>query len=189
MFEPRMMNDLLSLCHVPRWVIVPRLREQTVAEHSFRVAIITMELGVRLDITTSKITVLWALIHDGGECRSGDVPNGFKDEALRDRDSEMTPWMKNYDPYIMAVDKALVKLADKIETATWIMANKPPSSNHAHYVATRMWDEVRDFCQAAAPVLGYGPDKLREIVEELMLAIHHEVGRATIDPAASPVLR
>lgn len=118
--------DLLRLADVPRWVIVPMKRRQSVAEHSFRVAVIAGELaaywmgkkGPGVEV------VMAAIVHDADEAYTGDVPGNLKRNyptlkenleriAIRERGSPIP----SYTPEAAAV----VKLADVVETVTYLM--------------------------------------------------------------------
>jgi 5'-deoxynucleotidase YfbR-like HD superfamily hydrolase len=96
----------LNLSYVPRWVIVPMTRPQSVAEHSWRVAAIAMELGERLSPTSlfSCSLVRLAVEHDMQEALTGDLPSSAK---------PVSPAPS--DPY-----ELIVKVADIIETRTWL---------------------------------------------------------------------
>lgn len=84
---------LLNLCHVPRWSIVPVIRPQSVAEHTFRVAVIANALTTRAVKSLVRIKKVWegnkydhqitgliddvtayALTHDMAEGFTGDIP-------------------------------------------------------------------------------------------------------------------
>lgn len=175
--DPRVMNDLLSLSHVPRWVIVPRLKDQSVADHSYRVAIITMELCSRLELKIHASTLIWALVHDAGECRSGDISGVFKTDEMRTRDLEMTPWVKGFHAATSSAELLLVKLADHIETCTWIAMNLFPHSAHAHHASTRTREKCLEFAGRVAEAFGWGPEKFQMMVVELMHDILGETGR------------
>lgn len=132
------MNDALSLSNVPRWAVVRTLRPQTVADHSFRVAIIAKKIidlipidayNEQLRMVDSFRLVWWSLIHDISESVTGDIPSHAK--ALMG--------IQGFAPVIMvdigvnSVERSIVKLADTIEAFTWLSANK--TGAHADRVA------------------------------------------------------
>lgn len=139
-------QDLLRLCHVPRWVIVPHSRSQSVAEHSFRVAAIVGELlltgvaRVEVDDQVLHRMMAAALFHDQEEAQTGDIPSTFKAKypAMFNRTIvEMVPMSPH--------ERAVLKLADLMETYTYICAyggsgRFDPSEAQA---STRVW------CQGA----------------------------------------
>lgn len=75
-------RQLRRLAFVPRWVIFPTNRRQSVAEHSFHVSTITLwlmqfhpyrdEAGFVLDALT------YAIVHDAEESITGDTPSPSK---------------------------------------------------------------------------------------------------------------
>lgn len=117
-------NDLLALSHVPRWSIVPRYREQSVGDHTFRVLVIATELAVRLGWTLSQGAMLTILHHDADESRSGDIPASLKDKytlvETAAGDYEMCPWLRGWEVELSATECSLIKIADQIEALTWI---------------------------------------------------------------------
>lgn len=120
-------SDLLCLADVHRWNVVKTLRQQSVAEHSFAVAVIAKEICIRLGQVDDAFVsdVLWqSLTHDRPEILTGDIDGKFK---------------RDYPEVKVAVDKAekqafgrgfmvdsptvsaVVKLADRIEGLSWII--------------------------------------------------------------------
>ena len=126
-------TDALSLSHVPRWVVVPMLRTQTVAEHSFNVAMIAQELMSRNPAITShhvddemgtaplvrRENVIWhALTHDIDECVTGDIPGIAKQHMRAKRDiPDLVPDRPSIGVTLPEIQ--LVKLADIIESYTY----------------------------------------------------------------------
>ena len=104
------LKDRLTLSYVPRWTIVPMMRQQSVADHSFRVAMITIELMAiaygelgfvpHLDFGA---VLHAALLHDEREAITGDIPAPRK------------PVEVPHD-----VCGLIVKAADIVETRTWL---------------------------------------------------------------------
>lgn len=78
--------ELLRLSHVKRWGIVNTARVQSVAEHSFNVALIVLAIARKAWpgpeappnnlMATTLMTV--ALLHDAEEVRTGDAPTPYK---------------------------------------------------------------------------------------------------------------
>ena len=77
-------SEQLRACHVRRWHIVQTSREQTLAEHSFGVAVIAGSVAARIRWPgllhdSNQLRLLqWALSHDIIEVRTGDIPPPFK---------------------------------------------------------------------------------------------------------------
>lgn len=123
------MRDLLRLRYVPRWSVVNCNRSQSVAEHSFGVAVIAMEICRFINNNSPFIVhageiMRWALVHDGPECFTGDVPNPFKravaDEKWQALVDEACPWYSQEIPGHPEVS-TVVALADTIEAMLWAM--------------------------------------------------------------------
>lgn len=96
---------ILHQSYVDRWHIAPMHREQTVADHAYRVTIIAVELAHVLGWTMDDLITIthMALLHDADEVMTGDVPGPSK--------SDQWPVLDDFH--------ALVKVADAIETGTW----------------------------------------------------------------------
>lgn len=120
-----MLREALKLSHVPRWGIIDKFKEQSVADHSYRVAIIAMELGEWLEEKGVK-QLDWvrlykeALLHDLHEHRSGDIPSNFK-AHLRERVG-LSMYRRLFPSVFTdhAYESAVVKIADLVESITWI---------------------------------------------------------------------
>lgn len=75
--------QLLKATDVKRWTIVPVTREQTVAEHSYRVWALALSLYDAM-VTTNHNSFeresvgFWALTHDADEIWTGDIPSSVK---------------------------------------------------------------------------------------------------------------
>lgn len=115
-----LITDYLALGHVPRWSIVRIDRPQSVAEHSFNVAGIVRELHERLQLDSAKYRldrcVHWALYHDVDESITGDIPGNAKGKMV-----EVKLDIVSVIPLTITRDEYnLVKLADRIESYTWI---------------------------------------------------------------------
>lgn len=81
------LTEKLRSGHVRRWHIVAVAREQTIADHMYRVGVIAEEILKRLGMFdwNSNLTLnvmRWAAIHDRHEFRLGDLPTPGK-EAIR----------------------------------------------------------------------------------------------------------
>lgn len=80
MFE----RDYRDLAFVPRWAIAPTINNQSVAEHSFFVAVYAENIlrfysSLGYDIDDFKYeTMLHAVLHDRTECYISDIPGPVK---------------------------------------------------------------------------------------------------------------
>ncbi len=72
-------QDIYRAHHVDRWQIVNVSRTQSLAEHSFNVAMIAREIAVRIGLTSHLADITeWALIHDLPEIATGDIASPLK---------------------------------------------------------------------------------------------------------------
>lgn len=118
--------DLLGLADTKRWTVIKTLRNQSVAEHSFNVAIIAWELASRLEVSPQLLrqVLIWALIHDAPETYTGDVDGRAKRDfpilknSLTIVEHAKFEWYSNESP--APVVRVIVKVADTIEAITFI---------------------------------------------------------------------
>lgn len=117
------LTDALALSHVPRWAIVRHSRLQSVADHSYRVAIIARELVRRLNwenregLDVSRLVWL-ALVHDLDESLTGDIPAPAKKEM-----DPLRPYLVTDVPGLhgaTSIEIQVLRLADYIEAFTFI---------------------------------------------------------------------
>ena len=117
------------LAHVPRWAVVPHIRSQSVAEHSFYVTLYADKLCKMLgwdDLNTS-MAVSYALRHDMLEVFTGDIPSPAK-RILTSNDTVNA--FNNHFVKSMPADyeagiptgkiHEVVKLADKLDEFFWL---------------------------------------------------------------------
>src|SRR5690606_20843295 len=74
---PLHLTDALRASDVVRWQIVRVLKGQSVAEHSFNVALIALELADRLKVDRGEV-LHYAILHDLPEVLTGDIPTPTK---------------------------------------------------------------------------------------------------------------
>lgn len=117
------MRDVRRLSHVKRWAIVPKIKEQSVAEHSYYVALYTLKICQILEKSAefSLKAVEYALQHDAGEAFTGDIPSPLKDivVGIDKAESDMRSWMGLNAPVADDV-VAVVHLADKLDALLWL---------------------------------------------------------------------
>lgn len=72
-------QDIYRAHHVDRWQIVNVSRTQSLAEHSFNVAMLAREIATRMKMLSIVADVVdWALIHDLPEIATGDIASPLK---------------------------------------------------------------------------------------------------------------
>lgn len=117
-------HEKLRLHSIPRWTMVNVSRPQNVAEHTYGVTIIALEIAKKLRMYEREEEILWlAIHHDMLEVLTGDVPSPTK-MRVSDAWIEME---KTLDPEMYRISKggapeirAVVKLADFIESMWYL---------------------------------------------------------------------
>jgi 5'-deoxynucleotidase len=130
--------EQLRACHVRRWHIVQTSREQTLAEHSFAVAVIAGSLAAAMRYKglmhhSLQLKLLQhALAHDLIEVRTGDMPTPFKrvlekaggvgivEKAEDLVDSDHSGAMRTVEGTEI---ETIVKLADMVEAIYFLQDN------------------------------------------------------------------
>ena len=118
--------NVRNLAWVPRWVIMKRNRTQSVAEHSFFVALYSIDVAkiVELGVEFYPNLLQYALTHDMEEMITGDLPAPYK-HALP---STAAPWIvrtwEALEAPISLVDndvvRQIVKTADLIDSFLYL---------------------------------------------------------------------
>jgi len=121
----------MALGNVRRWHMVRPLHEQTVADHSARVALLARHLAPGdLHVIERAQLLELALVHDAHETRFGDIPGPAKDEMMK-HEIDIDGWCRwafwNGDPYDRVTDRVrhLVEVADHLEGALFAQRNFP----------------------------------------------------------------
>jgi 5'-deoxynucleotidase YfbR-like HD superfamily hydrolase len=166
---------------VPRWVILPTIQKQSVAEHCFnveriatRIALEWFEFGDEIGAKMGAISQ-WALHHDDDEALTGDIPSTAKgyitiDPKLAETNGITTLAKKAYhtnDPEV----KHIVKLADLMESY-WFLAREFQMGNkyievHRHEVFGRVQDYAHE----------HFDDKIAEHARQWMIRVRTEVSQ------------
>lgn len=119
------LTQKLRSSHVMRWHMVRTARQQSVAEHSYRVYLIVQEIAGEMELDSYEIAESLALWHDLPEVVLGDVPTPTKrliggmgeEEAAADQNySDLMDTVDEYCPEIFA----LVKMADLAESIDFL---------------------------------------------------------------------
>jgi len=115
--------DSLRASYVKRWILVNTSREQSVAEHSFNVAMIVRHMchSMGMGGHESAILIELALAHDLDEVITGDIPTVTKDR-YRKMGFEPNDLTAGWDIEPSdGRDKAMIKIADIMEARVWII--------------------------------------------------------------------
>ena len=109
---PREFLDILHVAErlkdTPRHCTTTKRRTESVAEHSWRISLMEADMDK---------VVRMCLIHDLGECFTGDIPTFVKTDADRDvEDSLLGRWVRSLPPEVSAELTALFREMDAQET-------------------------------------------------------------------------
>lgn len=177
--------DMLALTTVNRWAIVDMLRPQSVAEHSYRVWVLTQDLyeimfPVEHNTFEYHGAQWWALTHDAEEVFTGDLPttvklileqlspgitHKLKEAVLRDRLPVILSRMRGIDGTFPAY---LVKIAETVE-ATLYLREYCVNANRRIEVENTLIQTLNDYLLAGSSKYRSLPwDKAKEWCRDLL---------------------
>lgn len=158
-------DKLMDVCYVARWSMVGTHMQQSVAEHSFNVAMLAMEIRKRMYNTShysEQEVCYFALIHDIREAYTGDIPTptkirmkaaGFDPDDVADAPDELP-----CPPHIASI----IKAADLIECHIFISAHGAGGRGRA--VAAEVEERLGDALAGASPDLARAARETLEYV-------------------------
>jgi len=116
------LEGMMRLSIVPRWTIVPMNRHQSVAEHSFRVAVIALEIAEAEELEEVAAIVKLALIHDAAECFTSDLPTPVKGmiKNLSSIEQKSCPWVLEEAVAQPVYNHQIVGMADALEAYAFL---------------------------------------------------------------------
>lgn len=118
-FTSLSLADIGRTQHVKRWHIVDMIKDQSVAEHSYMVAMIAANIAHKTGysdlIQNQAITM--ALIHDATEGITGDVPSPVKGwvSGYSELEKKLDPCGTDFRDAAQQLVHRIVKMADLIE--------------------------------------------------------------------------
>lgn len=145
-----LVQDLRRLRFVPRWVIVPTITQQNVAEHSFHVAWIMVWLCDRIGYPLNVAMLKEALVHDHDEAYTGDIPSTAKKISIGPVGS----------------DKCVLKIADCLEAALFIQEEINMGNKSLNDILQDIYDKGETWVTGLGAMTGRN-DKFRVIFDEL----------------------
>lgn len=144
-YDPNRMNDCLALSHVPRWSIVPHIKAQSVADHTFRVLVIARELFAHMQLPMTLDDMIEILVHDAPESRSADIPTPYKrfikekhGVDLGGTGSGVCTWLQDHP--VAPSTRNILDAADLIEAYTFIFLNG--MTVHGRFVANSLKSRI-----------------------------------------------
>jgi putative hydrolase of HD superfamily len=117
-------REYLEILHVaerlkdtPRHCTTTKRRTESVAEHSWRISLMAFLLKHEFEDVDINKVVDMCLIHDLGECFTGDIPTFIKTDSDREvEDSLLNQWVKSLPEELSGEIAALYKEMDAQET-------------------------------------------------------------------------
>jgi 5'-deoxynucleotidase YfbR-like HD superfamily hydrolase len=138
-----MLRNTRRLSFVPRWVVAPNIRQQSVAEHSYHVACIVQHLLEKHEDKNSAPFMLRtlnkALVHDADEATTGDAPGPTKDGTRA-------------SPVTLDQTSLIVKVADILEA--YLFCNEEICMGNQSFLPMR--DDVTKRGEAYWPFFRWG---------------------------------
>ncbi len=118
-------REFLNILHVaerlkdtPRHCTTSNRRTESVAEHSWRVSLMAFLLKEEFSDLDMDRVIRMCLIHDLGECFTGDIPTFLKTDADRGtEDSLLRQWLDTLPPEIASEMNSLYEEMERQETA------------------------------------------------------------------------
>ncbi len=117
-------REYLEILHIaerlkdtPRHCTTTKRRTESVAEHSWRISLMAFLLKHEFEDVDINKVVDMCLIHDLGECFTGDIPTFIKTDSDREvEDSLLNQWVKSLPEELSGEIAALYKEMDAQET-------------------------------------------------------------------------
>jgi putative nucleotidyltransferase with HDIG domain len=150
-------HEIIRLQYIKRWAIVHTSRPQSVAEHSYNVAILAWDLCQRLNLNPH-IALGMALLHDIDEVETGDIPATFKrklspgSQELLHRHYHMA--LEDFGIPSDELSEAVVKSADVIEAAYYLYNHA--SGSHS----ARVWIQTTENLERDLKIIGENDPQL-----------------------------
>ena len=119
--EPRTLLEILSVAgqlrDTPRHCVTPKGRVESVAEHSWRLALAAHLLRREFPTLDMDRVVAMSLVHDLGECFTGDIPTFRKTDADRGAEARaLDEWLRSLPQELSADLSALLRELDELCT-------------------------------------------------------------------------
>jgi len=143
------------LASIPRWSVLPVIRRQYVAEHSYYVSLYVHELLAHpaysyMDAEWKLCALRYALVHDVEESRMSDIPGPVKrmikdDDKLKSVERRVFEGLDLPVPYVDDKIKKLVKAADLIDEYFYINIEM----SYGNRIASRVHWQVKNRLESA----------------------------------------
>lgn len=139
------------LSWVPRWCIVRTIQKQSVAEHSYRVAISAPRIAAMFGVTdVSQLYTIqrMALHHDKPEALSGDIAAPAKGWfRTREFEGHFVDRIGEMMSSNLPLDKRIVKIADLYEAIVFLYVEKSLGNNSVENIKNKLVNDLREACR------------------------------------------
>lgn len=172
MIENLSNSDILLAQHVKRWHMIRMSDKQSVAEHSYNVAMLTIKMLRDLDrdgtygITAEEqLAVLeWALCHDIHEIEHGDVPSPSGVDRGRTEHVFWNKRRREVGPSLESMN--FVCLMDKVEAYIYFHHHGFDGKRDGKHISDYLRDRVEhSLAQFSAPIQDYVHNLIDEATE------------------------
>lgn len=159
------LEEKLRTAHVTRWQIVNVGRSQSVAEHSFLVQIIAIEISRKvkysnhragpINIEKEHAIMRWAMWHDMMEVKTGDINTPVKmkmkklagDEWMQAIEYDLSAEFEVVSKDTGRTVKDLVKLADFMEALNFLV--EEGKGKHSDEVCAKLRGQMLEYFEKA----------------------------------------
>lgn len=150
-------KELRNLIHVNRWPITRTIRQQSVVEHSFYVAVYAKYFAEVADLPTEVIDYIMhvAIFHDIKEIATSDIISPIKRELGRDKVKEIEndqfdKITKGYEVHDVNPDDktvySIIKLADMVEGVIFLKEEMLSGNYEATSNFIKIFTETQNYC-------------------------------------------
>lgn len=189
MFE----REIRDLDFVPRWAIVRTVRPQSVANHSYFVAVYTNDLCLLLDvpIKVHLAALQYALCHDWDEIFTGDIPGPHKHKLLRlltvknAWTKQIRKWAEKVFPSLGQREglgflsdeerktvKSIVKVADFLDAACFLGTECQIGNSNAQEWFVDQSVSCVDAVVELGKVMDLKEDTVSDVIESVWVAVN-----------------
>lgn len=188
MFE----KEYRMLSIVPRWGIAPLNTRQSVAEHSYYVALYTSQICdmLRLSNEDKLKAINYALRHDARECWTTDIPGPIKNAIIDPdgddiNDHEFGEQVNDYRRHVRELDDhftlILVKLADLVDETFFIHFEELMGNQMLRAPRAQTKEKIKRLLTEIETNYSWGP----EFIPEFIYWLSHEKERMSKEGMAT----
>lgn len=180
MFE----REYRDLIHVPRWAIARTTRVQSVAEHSFFVALYTSEIlswysiyhQSQLNPLSYARILRYALKHDRSEAFMSDIPGPVKrsirdTEKAKDFEDKMDRAVYGHGMDVTDMDKTIIKCADLMDEYGFWWDEQQMGNKFSEKIMPQVYKRLR---QAVDNLPYLSPDQKIGLMREFLSGVHKD---------------